>query len=461
MLTKLCIQNFKNWANTSDIQLAPITVFFGSNSSGKSSLLQFLLMLRQTAESPDRRRVLHPGDQNTPVELGTFRDLIFAHELSRRISFLIECSLPKKLFITDPISKKQFSGEKLSFRATVAFDEKDERARVAELEYVLTDSDESLIVAMRPAGAQNASKEQFELEASPYKLVRHPGRVWRLPAPVRFYGFPDEVSAYYQNASFTSDLALALEQQLRRIQYLGPLRTVPKRSYIWSGEVPEHVGWTGARAVEALLAAADRQISAGYKKRSHPFQAVIARWLKEMGLLESFEVRPIAQHRKEYEVLVRAPSTKTDVTLPDVGFGVSQVLPVVVQCFYAQPHTTVLLEQPEIHLHPVVQRTLADLFIEAVQAREGGEDRNIQLIVESHSEHFLRRLQRRVAEGVIEPEQVALYFCRRGAQGALLESLKVNLFGDIENWPEDFFGDETGEVSARMNAAAKRLEPVT
>jgi predicted ATPase len=458
MLTKLRIRNFKNWADTSDIRLAPITVLFGSNSTGKSSLIQFLLMLRQTAESPDRRRVLHPGDQNTPVELGTFRDLVFAHDLTKEISFTLEWKLPATLSISDPIGKREFSGESLSFQASIAFDQKDQAPRVTCLQYDLANSQEPLRVSMKPTGAQNATKQQFEIDADPYKLVRNPGRAWKLPAPVRFYGFPEEVSAYYQNASFTSDLALSLEQELRRIQYLGPLRTVPKRSYIWSGEVPDHVGWAGERAVEALLAATDRQISPGYKKKSHPFQALIARWLKQMGLLDSFKVRPIAVNRKEYEVLVRTRPAGTDVTLPDVGFGVSQVLPVIVQCFYAQPHTTVLLEQPEIHLHPSVQMTLADLFIEAVQSREGGKDRAIQLIVESHSEHFLRRLQRRVAEQAIDPEQVALYFCGRGADGAILEPLKVNLFGDIENWPDDFFGDEMGEVSARMTAAAKRQE---
>lgn len=460
MLTNLRIQNFKNWADTSEVRLAPITVFFGSNSTGKSSLIQFLLMLRQTVESPDRRRVLHPGDQSTPIELGTFRDLIFAHDTSNEIRFSFEWNLPKTLDISDPISKTEFSGTSLAFEAAVAFDQKDQAPRIKSFEYRLAGPTEPLRISMKPSGTENSTKQQFELEAEPYKLVRNQGRPWRLPAPVRFYGFPDEVSAYYQNASFTSDLALSLEQELRRIQYLGPLRTVPKRSYVWSGEVPDHVGWSGDRVVEALLAASDRQISAGYHKKSHPFQAVIARWLAQMGLLESFEVRPIAAHRKEYEVLVRTRASGTQVTLPDVGFGVSQILPVIVECFYAQPNTTVLLEQPEIHLHPSVRMTLADLFIEAVQSREHGGDRAIQLVVESHSEHFLRRLQRRVAEQVIEADKVALYFCGRGADGALLEPLKVNLFGDIENWPDDFFGDEMGEVSARMSAAAKRQSQI-
>jgi predicted ATPase len=144
------------------------------------------------------------------------------------------------------------------------------------------------------------------------------------------------------------------------------------------------------------------------------------------------------------------------VNLPDVGFGVSQVLPVVVQCFYASPHTTIILEQPEIHLHPSVQTALADLFIEAAQSREGGADRKIQVIIESHSEHFLRRLQRRLAEGVVTPDDVALYFCESGDQGAALRPLEVNLYGEIKNWPENFFGDEMGELAARMDAAADR-----
>jgi len=302
----------------------------------------------------------------------------------------------------------------------------------------------------------NGKQDKYVLSASPYKLIRNQGRVWDLKYPIRFYGFPDEVSAYYQNAGFTSELVLALEQQLKRIQYLGPLRNVPKRSYIWSGEVPDHVGWSGERAIEALLGARKRSINAGPRKRQRPFEVVIASWLQKMGLLESFSVRPIGEHRKEYEVLVKTRSSTISVNLPDVGFGVSQILPVIVQCFYSQPYTTIFLEQPEIHLHPAVQMTLADLFIETIRSREDGSDRSVQLIVESHSEHLLRRLQTRLAEGVITPEDVALYWCKFGDSGALLEPLRANLLGDIENWPDNFFGDEMGEMAARLDAAATK-----
>jgi predicted ATPase len=453
MLTELSIKNFKAWRDTKKIRLAPITVFFGSNSAGKTSILQFLLMLRQTAESPDRHRVLHPGDKNTPVELGTYRDLVFEHELTNGIEFGLVWKLPDPMIVRDPLKGDEIKGNRIRFEAKVSSDAKGASQQVQRFRYSLENGNSALSVEMTPAGS---STSKYDLKTSGYDLVRKQQRVWKLPPPIRFYAFPDEVGAYYQNAGFTSDLALELEKQVKRLQYLGPLREYPARSYVWSGEVPEHVGWRGERAVEAMLAAASRSIGPGFKKKTQPFQAVVAKWLKDLGLLQSFEVHQIAAHRKEYEVMVQAGSTKERVNLPDVGFGVSQVLPVVVQCFYANPHTTVILEQPEIHLHPRVQSALADLFIEAIQSRENGADRSIQLIVESHSEHFLRRLQTRVAENKVKPEDVALYFCRTGTGGAVLDPLEVNIFGNIQNWPVDFFGDEMGELAARMEAAARR-----
>ena len=94
-----------------------------------------------------------------------------------------------------------------------------------------------------------------------------------------------------------------------------------------------------------------------------------------------------------------------ETLITDVGFGVSQILPVLVLCFYAPKGSTIILEQPEIHLHPAVQAGLADVLIDAYKRRD------VQIIVESHSEHFLRRLQRRVAEEALPNDDLAVYFC--------------------------------------------------
>lgn len=160
-------------------------------------------------------------------------------------------------------------------------------------------------------------------------------------------------------------------------------------------------------------------------------------------------------------MLVKTHAKAPEVKITDVGFGISQVLPALVQAFYCPPHSTVWMEQPEIHLHPQVQAELADVFISATQAREGGKARDVQLIVESHSEHFLNRLQRRVAEGQVKPEDVAVYFCRRAGSVTELEPLRLNMFGEIENWPENFFGDEMADIAGRTLAAMRRKKEIS
>jgi len=120
------------------------------------------------------------------------------------------------------------------------------------------------------------------------------------------------------------------------------------------------------------------------------------------------------------------------------------------------PHATIIMEQPEIHLHPAVQSQLADLFIETIRSREGGVDRHVQLVVETHSEHLLRRLQRRIAEGGLKPAEVAMYFCESGDQGSILRPLEVDVLGNIHNWPRDFFGDQMEDIARQAEVSLRK-----
>lgn len=453
MLTSLHIQNFKAWKDTGPIRLAPLTVIFGANSAGKSSLGHLLLALKQTVLSADRKRPLHLGDENSLIELGTFAECLHNHDLSHPLQFELGWRVPGKLEIRDPLSHLKFVGDELRLNVSLQADKK-EQPRIQRLAYELYQQQQATLAV----DYFRDEKDKPEIRSEQYRLVRNTGRAWPLDEPDKFYRISDQSRARFQNAEFLSDLALQTEAALGSVYYLGPLREHPKRIYSWSGETPESVGQKGEFSIAAILAASEQErvLNRGPKKRQYRFDTFIAQWLKDLGIIESFVVKPVAEGRKEYEVLVKAHASASDVKITDVGFGVSQVLPALVQAFYCPPNSTVWMEQPEIHLHPQVQAELADVFISAIRSREDSKERNIQLIVESHSEHFLNRLQRRVAEGEITPDDVAVYFCRRPGSAAELEPLRLNMFGEIENWPENFFGDEMADISARTLAAMQR-----
>lgn len=455
MLTHLRIKNFKAWKDTGPIRLAPLTVIFGANSAGKSSLGHLLLGLKQTALLTDRRRALHLGDANSLIDLGTFADCLHGHDLKAKLEFSLGWRLPHAAELRDPLQpKRPYTGNGIRLESVLRADSRG----LPELEcfsYELQDEQgaQQLHVAH---GVREGGKAYLDIK--PMKLLMKQGRKWPIEPPEKFYRFSDVTLARYQNADSLSDFALETERLLAGLTYLGPLREHPKRIYSWAGDIVPDVGAKGEFAIAALLAAAqeDRMLNRGARMKKERFDHFIAHWLRDLGVIQSFSVKPVGSGRKEYEVLVRTNAGAPEVKLTDVGFGVSQVLPALVQAFYAPAYSTVWMEQPEIHLHPQVQAELADAFISAVQARENGQPRNVQLIVESHSEHFLMRLQRRIAEEAIHPNDVAVYFARRGGKTLDLEALRLDRYGDIENWPDNFFGDEMAEIAARTQAAMKR-----
>lgn len=454
MLTEIRLKNFKAWKDTGAVRLAPLTVIFGANSAGKSSLGHLLLALQQTARSTDRKRALHLGDASSLIDLGTFTDCLHGHDLQQTLSFELGWRLPKPLEVRDPLQPDlRYQGDRMQLDVALAAN-KALQPEVQTLRYSLSSAEgEVLDVAL-----DRDDKRKLNLKSQHYTFKMADGRKWPLEEPEKFYRLSDISMARYKNAGFLADFALATEAMLERISYLGPLRNHPQRIYQWSGDTPASVGQMGEYAIAAILAAQGegRQINRGPKRAKQGFAEFVASWLKDLGVIHDFAVRPVAAGRKEYEVLVKTHARAPEVKITDVGFGVSQVLPAVVQAFYCPPHSTVWMEQPEIHLHPQVQAELADVFISATQAREDGKARGVQLIIESHSEHFLNRLQRRVAEGVLKPDDVAVYFCRRAGSATDLDPLRLNMFGEVENWPEHFFGDEMADIAGRTVAAMRR-----
>jgi len=445
MINKILMKNFKSWKDTGEIRLAPITGLFGSNSSGKTSLLQLLLMLKQTTESSDRAQVLNLGDDRSLVELGTFTDILYGHQKEGIVKFRVAWKLKSGLKILDPEQKGKvlFEGDGLEFQAEI---DENGAGRMSVKNMMYTFFAHEFVMKRK------ASKNQYLLESSRFQFKRIQGRAWELPAPIKCYGFPDQVKAYYQNAVFLADFALAFEELFSRLYYLGPLRDYPKRQYTWAGAQPADMGRRGEKVVDALLASRERKelISRGRRRKRLTIEEYVAYWLRELKLIHDFKVEPITPESNLYRVWVQKTPSSAKVLITDVGFGVSQILPVLTLCYYVPEGSTILMEQPEIHLHPSVQAGLADVIIDAVK------NRNVQIILESHSDYLLKRLQRRIAEDKITKNDAALYFCDVDKDGSRLLPLHLDLFGNITNWPEGFFGDDFNEMAAMTRAITER-----
>lgn len=120
MLSRLSLENFKSWRKLEAVRLAPVTALFGANSSGKGSVLQFLLLLKQTKEATDRSLVLDFGNLEKYADLGSFQDAVFNHDDETSLSWRMDWHLPETISVTDPLESRRsvrFRGDEMSLEA--------------------------------------------------------------------------------------------------------------------------------------------------------------------------------------------------------------------------------------------------------------------------------------------------------------------------------------------------------
>lgn len=422
MLTELKLSNFKAWSQPDPIALKPVTMLLGTNSSGKSSLIQSLLLLKQTVQSPDRTIHLNLGgdEVNDLFNFGDFDNVLFHAATSpRQFSLGFSFKAPKG----SRIDEGEFFGV---YGQTSS-------GSVAVQEVLLATGARRFRAVRREKGAYSMLVDQ---EVQP----RGKGRNF---APERSIAFPAEAIACLQHdGALVEDLSLAIRRELENIAYLGPLRRKPERDYVWNKSRPGEVGSDGHRAVDVLLSSA---LSKG-ETQSEVIQGV-STWLKRMTLAEKLEVRQIGRSTR-YEVVVHRQGVAAN--LRDVGIGISQVLPVLTLAYFAPQGSTILLEEPEIHLHPLAQSVLAELFVEVSKKRK------VQFIVETHSEHLFRRMQTLIARQTVTIDQAAMYFVQRDGAAAKLLPLAIDEYGRVVNWPPQFFGDALAETREQAKLMFER-----
>ena len=215
----------------------------------------------------------------------------------------------------------------------------------------------------------------------------------------------------------------------RNLRYVGPLRANPQRYYFLddSNTTQGLDSRNGVSLAEIL-------------KKNYRVRERINKWMERFGLaVDVTEFKDVIHN-------IKITQNGLILDIPDVGFGISQILPILVEGMMAPTRSTVIMEQPEIHLHPKMQAELADLFIDMLNL-QSKDKRSItkSLIIETHSEYILKRIRRRMAEGQISPRHVAIYFVKprskENPDSAQLEMATISKDGTIE-WPRDFYVTE-------------------
>jgi len=243
------------------------------------------------------------------------------------------------------------------------------------------------------------------------------------------------------------------------VRYLGPLRDEPKSLYPLSPTAdPSDVGLKGEHTAAVLELHKNRPVryipTSGFlgdevnlTPVTRTLETAVVDWLQYLGVAES--IQSSDKGKFGHELVVGLAHGKRHHDLTHVGVGVSQVLPILVASLLAASDTTLIFEQPELHLHPKVQTLLADFFLSMTQLGK-------QCILETHSEYLVNRIRfRTAAAGTSNPwlEAVKLYFVERGADGSSFREVRMNEFGAILDWPDGFFDQSQREAEAILRAA--------
>ncbi|WP_188438054.1 DUF3696 domain-containing protein [Microbacterium murale] len=255
---------------------------------------------------------------------------------------------------------------------------------------------------------------------------------------------------YILSLQHLSAFATALEEFGSSVRYLGPLREEPRVVQgAWDERVQAlPVGIRGELTAEILTREKDRQI-AFRDWNDQPVQATlpdaVALWCDYFGMGDKIKVLDLGKLGRG--VNLRVNGANRDLTM--IGVGASQLLPILVACLAVERNSLVLIEQPELHLHPSVQSRLADFFIFARP--------DVQFVVETHSEYLITRLRRRIAEGRVTPKHTQVLFAERSSGATVVRSLELDDGGDFNEWPDGFFDAQEEDTRHIVKAVAARL----
>lgn len=425
-LEAISFRNYKAFQKLECIEVRPLTILIGRNSSGKSVITRLPLLIARALSD----RAKSPLDlEFDGMDYGaSFPDLI--HNRNPHGSVSVGAAFASE------------AGRIIEFRATVQHYDEYRLQIISRFE--LKEKDCTPVTLTWVGKDPVTEIAAYRLEETQVQCQA----IFRGLFPMEIQSCdkePTDNEMLQKLASYVRDVRNALSAAMERMTYLGPFREEPKRTYRFPGGLMRDVGFGGAKAPELL--------GDDYLRRRGKVLDAVADWFSEhlggwrLGLSKQGEGFSLIMYD------LQDPSVEINIT--DVGTGIAQVLPIVVQrqfdAITGEKGGVEIVEQPELHLHPGAHGDLADLYVEAAKQPA------FRFIIETHSENFLLRIRRRVAEGKMDPNKIAIYWISdEPGEERQIQPIRIMVNGEVDTWPAKVFSEDFEEVRAIRNAQEHR-----
>lgn len=492
MLKSIGLENYKCFEklkvdNKEELEIAPLTVLCGVNSSGKSSIIKSLLMMKQSYESSyDENRLLLNGIY---TKNGFFSDVV-----TNGVSdyFIIENSFPiygdrrysskqenasfkelVKIYIGSNVLSNNNELQKVNINIKFTILGIKSTNSLSNPNFSITDNNliQKIEIKLLLNGKietfllfQHLNEKNYRVDLKNFPTGNGLNNVSLLDSTCYFEGLKI-VNLFFNGTipqKFDTDKTLSnifsifrvISMQYREIEYIAPIRKEPQRRYFYD-DSDYSVGTYGEYVAQILdIKANDNVIkilppiqnNISYCKGKCILKDLVEQWLEYLNI-PSYTLTSVMEMIK---------LNIGNFNILDVGFGISQILPIVVSSLLMNSYQTLILEQPEIHLHPSMQMNMADFLLEVSLS-------NRNIIVETHSEHIINRLIRRVIEDDTRTLQnkIAIYFIEQNSNKmSQIRKVIINDEIGIQSWPDGFFDQSANEQLKIMQAGIIKRQKI-